>query len=109
MSSVFGIQNALDYNAFQTNRISKNLTSASTTDRTSSFESIFNAIMDQVNETNSLTNAAEEEEIKFALGQSENTHDLQIAQEKANISLSYTVALRKTILDAYKEIMNLQF
>lgn len=109
MSSVLGIQNALDYNAFKINKISSNHTGTAATDRTSSFDSIFKAVMDQVNETNSLTNAAEEEEIKFALGQSENTHDLQIAQEKANISLSYTVALRKTILDAYKEIMNLQF
>ena len=110
MSSVLGIQNALDYNIYKTNGISSNgFSSTEATDRTSSFDAIFDAVMNQVNETNNLTNAAEEEEIKFAMGLSESTHDLQIAQEKANVSLNYTVALRKTILDAYKEIMNLQF
>ena len=61
-----------------------------------------------LNETNDLQNAAETEEIKFALGYSENTHDLAIAQEKANIAIQYTVAVRDKILDAYKEIMNMQ-
>ena len=110
MSSILGIQNALDFNINKTSGIStKELTGTTSTDRTSTFDSIFNAVMNQVNETKDLTNSAEEEEIKFAMGLSDSTHDLQIAQEKANISLNYTVALRKTILDAYKEIMNLQF
>ncbi len=113
MSSVLGIQNTLDYSIIKNNGISssgitKSVNSAST-DRTSSFDSVFNAIMNQINETNNLTNVAEEEEIKFAMGLSDSTHDLQIAQEKANVSLNYTIALRRTILDAYKEIMNLQF
>jgi flagellar hook-basal body complex protein FliE len=62
-----------------------------------------------VKETNNLTNAAEKEEMSYALGLSDNTHDLQVAQQKANLSLQYTVAVRNKILDAYKEIMNLQF
>ena len=53
-------------------------------------------------------NNAEEEEIKFALGESTNTHELLVAQEKANIALSYTVAVRDKVIDAYKEIMNMQ-
>ena len=113
MSSVLGIQNTLDYSIIKNNGISSSSLAKSvnttSTDRTSSFDSVFNAIMNQINETNNLTNAAEEEEIKFAMGLSDSTHDLQIAQEKANVSLNYTVALRRTILDAYKEIMNLQF
>ncbi len=110
MSSVLGIQNVLDNDYSKVNGISSNgLSSTSATDRTSSFDSIFNAIMSQVNETNNLTNAAEEEEIKFAMGLSNSTHDVQIAQEKASFSLNYTIALRKTIIDAYKEIMSLQF
>lgn len=109
MSSISGIQNTLGYDIFEINGVNSNTLKSTATDRTSSFSSVFDAIMNQVNETNTLTNSAEEEEIKFAMGMSDSTHDLQIAQEKANISLSYTVALRKTILDAYKEIMNLQF
>lgn len=74
-----------------------------------SFEAMFQSAMDMINETNGLTNAAEEEEIKYALGMTESMHDLQVAQQKANISLQYTVAVRNGVLDAYKEIMNLQF
>ncbi len=74
-----------------------------------SFESLFQSAMGLVNETNELSNKAEEEEIKFAMGTSESIVDLQVAQQKANLSLQYTVAVRNTVLDAYKEIMNLQF
>ncbi|MCR5793248.1 MAG: flagellar hook-basal body complex protein FliE [Lachnospiraceae bacterium] len=73
------------------------------------FDTLFQSAMDMVNETNDLTNAAEEQEINYALGTSTSTHDLMVAQQKANISLQYTVAVRNGVLDAYKEIMNLQF
>ena len=51
----------------------------------------------------------EEEEIKYALGETDNIHDLQIAQQKANVSLQYTVAVRDAFVTGYKELMNLQF
>lgn len=81
------------------NNISKNDT----------FENLFQSALSMVNETNNLTNAAEKEEISYALGLTDNAHDLQAAQSKANISLQYTVAVRNKVLEAYKEIMNLQF
>lgn len=46
--------------------------------------------------------------IRFALGQSENTHDLTTAQYKALTAIQYTVAVRDKMIDAYKEIMNMQ-
>ena len=67
-----------------------------------SFDNILATAMNMVKETNNYQNNAEEEEIKFALGESTNT------QEKANIALSYTVAVRDKVIDAYKEIMNMQ-
>lgn len=72
------------------------------------FSSLLNSAMGMVNETNSLSNAAESEKIKFAMGESENTHDLTIAQQKASVSLQYTVAVKNKILEAYKELMNMQ-
>ncbi len=80
-----------------------------TFNRNASFEAMFQSAKDMINETNSLTNKAEEEEINYSLGISKSTHDLQVAQQKANISLQYTVAVRNSVLEAYKEIMNLQF
>lgn len=74
-----------------------------------SFETLFESAMGLVKETNSLSNKAEEEEIKFAMGTSDSIVDLQAAQRKATLSLQYTVAVRNTVLDAYKELMNLQF
>ena len=73
-----------------------------------SFTSLFNSMLSNVNETNNLLHKEEEEEIKFALGISENTHDLAIAAAKANTALSYTVALRDKFLEAYKELMQIQ-
>ncbi len=73
------------------------------------FENLFQSALSMVNDTNNLTNAAEQAEISYALGLTDNTHDLQVAQQKANLSLQYTVAVRNKVLEAYKEIMNLQF
>lgn len=75
---------------------------------TESFHVIYNAALDMLNETNQYQNDAELEEIKFAMGLSENTHDLEIAQSKAEIALQYTVAVRDKLLEAYKEIMQMQ-
>ena len=72
-----------------------------------SFTSLFNSMLSNVNETNSLLNDQEEEEIKFALGISDNTHDLAIAAAKASTALSYTTALRDKFIDAYKELMQI--
>lgn len=83
-------------------------TSAAVNRTNNSFDSVLQSAVDMLKETDSLQNAAEEEEIKYALGYSENTHNLTIAQEKANIALQYTVAVRDRFLEAYKEIMNIQ-
>ena len=72
------------------------------------FDSMLGAAIDNLSETNAYLSSAENEKIKFALGESENTHDLTIALQKASTALQYTVAVRDKFLDAYKEIMNLQ-
>ncbi len=79
------------------------------TNHNETFESLFQSALSMVKETESLTNAAEKEEISYALGLSDNIHDLQIAQQKANLSLQYTVTVRNKVMEAYREIMNLQF
>ena len=42
------------------------------------------------------------------MGEATNTHDLQVAQYKANSALQFTVAVRDKLIEAYKEIMNMQ-
>ena len=71
------------------------------------FGSILDAAMNMINETNDYQNAAESAEIQFALGEAVSTHELAVAQQKANTALQYTIAVRDKVLDAYKEIMNM--
>jgi flagellar hook-basal body complex protein FliE len=72
------------------------------------FDSVLSSMLSSLDETNDLQNAAEEAEIQFALGQSTNTHDLLIAESKAEVALQYTVAVRDKVIDAYKELMQMQ-
>lgn len=74
----------------------------------SMFEALLNTAVDNIKTTNSYLSDAENEEIKFALGETENTHDLTIALQKASTALQYTVAVRDKFLEAYKEIMQIQ-
>ena len=53
------------------------------------FDNVLSAAIAAIDETNDLQNAAESEEIRFALGES-------------------VVAVRNKMLDAYKEIMQMQ-
>ena len=62
----------------------------STAKTDSTFDSIYNAV-----------------EVDFALGNMTNTHELGVYQQKANMALQYTVAIRDKALEAYKEIMNM--
>lgn len=72
------------------------------------FQSILNTAIENLNTTNSYLSAAENEEVKFALGETENTHDLMIALQKASTALQYTVAIRDKLLESYREIMQMQ-
>lgn len=78
------------------------------TSENGSFENIFTAALENIRTTNGYLSDAENEEIKWALGESENSHDLAIALQKASTSLQYTVAIRDKLLEAYREIMQMQ-
>ena len=77
-------------------------------DKTDTFSDVLSAMMSSIDETNDLQNSAEQESIRFALGESENSHDLAAAQAKALTAVQYTVAVRDKVIDAYKEIMQMQ-
>ncbi|MBO5071612.1 MAG: flagellar hook-basal body complex protein FliE [Eubacterium sp.] len=80
-----------------------------TADGTVSFDSVLNSAMKLVRQTENYSNAAEVEEIRYATGESDSLHDLLIAQQKANVSLQYTVAVKNTAVEAYRTLMNMQF
>lgn len=78
------------------------------TEKSSSFDNILSAAVDMYKEADMLQKKAEETEISFALGYTDSIHDLALAQQKANISLQYTVKVTNAVVSAYKELMNMQ-
>ncbi len=76
--------------------------------KNTAFDNLFHSAVEMYKETDALQDAAEESEMNFALGYSSSVHDLAIAQQKANISLQYTVKVTNKALEAYKELMNMQ-
>lgn len=73
-----------------------------------SFDNVLQSAMDMINEANYLQNKSEEAEMEFMLGYSTNPHALMAVQEKADIAMNYTMTVKDKVLDAYKELMNMQ-
>ncbi len=77
-------------------------------DNTQAFDSLLNSAVSLYKETNQYQKKAEQAELNFAMGYSTSTHDLALAQQKASIALQYTVRITNSVVDAYKELMNMQ-
>lgn len=76
---------------------------------TATFEALLNSAMGLVKETEAATNEAEKAELEYMLGLNDSVTDLLVAQQKANISVQYTVAIKNAVTQAYQEIMAIQF
>ncbi len=72
------------------------------------FDAFLTSAIDNLKTTNSYLSNSENEKIKFALGETENAHDLSIAMQKASDALQYTIAFRDKLLEAYNAIMQMQ-
>ncbi len=94
------IQNAIAKDAYDT--------AATNAAEGNVFASFFDSAIQSLNQTNAYISDAEDEEIRLALGETENTHDLTIALQKASTALQYTVAVRDKFLESYRTIMNMQ-
>lgn len=79
-----------------------------TTDSGAAFDNLLSSAINMYKEADDLQKAAEESEINFALGYSNNIHDLADIQFKATTALQYTVKVTNKALEAYKELMNMQ-
>lgn len=72
------------------------------------FASIFDAAKNLLIETNNQERYAQNESVKFLLGETDNAHDVMIAAQKAQIALQYTNAIRTNVVQAYQTIMQMQ-
>lgn len=72
------------------------------------FGSLLDTAIKNFNLTNSYISDKEDMQLKWAMGEVDNPHDLTIALSKASQALSYTTAIRDRLLEAYREIMQMQ-
>lgn len=105
ISSLYNVSSGVIQNAIKSNTYDTSVASAAENDV---FASFFDSAIQSLSETNAYISDAEDEEIKLALGETENTHDLSIALQKASTALQYTVAVRDKFLESYRTIMNMQ-
>ncbi|MEC9488396.1 MAG: flagellar hook-basal body complex protein FliE [Halanaerobium sp.] len=90
--------------------ITPSLTSEVTEERSKTDgPSFISVLQDAINEVNVSQINAQNLARDFALGRVENIHTVTIAAQKAELALDLTVAIRNKIMDAYQEIMRMQF
>ena len=77
-------------------------------DEPNMFQTMLDSAVRNLSVTNGYLSDAENEESRWALGETDNTHDLSVALQKASTALQYTVAVRDRLLAAYREIMQMQ-
>lgn len=66
-------------------------------------------LSEALNKVNNLQSESEQITNDFATGKTDNIHQVLIAGEKADIALQMAMQVRTKILDAYNEIMRIQF
>ena len=70
-----------------------------------SFADVISNALDEVNnlqiESSKMTDS-------FISGESDNIHSVMMAGSKANLALQMTMQVRNKVMEAYKEVMNMQ-
>jgi len=66
-------------------------------------------LKDSINKVNSLQLEADEAIKSFAKGESKDIHETMIAVQKADISFRMMMQIRNKIVEAYQEVMRMQF
>lgn len=79
-------------------------TDSTQADGSSMFQSIFDSLISNVNETDSSFNG---DMVKAAEGELDNPHQLLIDSTKANIALQLAGNVRNNALEAYNEIIKM--
>jgi flagellar hook-basal body complex protein FliE len=70
------------------------------------FKEMFDQALNEVNQMQVDSAKLTED---FALGKTDNIHQVMVAAEKSTIALQLTMQIRNKALDAYNEIMRMQF
>lgn len=70
--------------------------------------SFMSLMEDKLQEVNSLQKNSDNLIEDFALGKTDNIHQVMVAGEKAEIAMNLTLSIQNKVIDAYKEIMRIQ-
>lgn len=65
-------------------------------------------LLESLEKVNADQNEAEAMDKALILGEVDNIHEVMVASQKAELSLSFAIEVKNKILDAYKEIMRIQ-
>ena len=106
IDNLYHVNSGVIYNQMRTDQMRGQI--ASDDKNTDSFGSFLDSAIKSINQTNAYISDAENEEVRLALGETDSTHDLTIALQKASTALQYTVAVRDRFLESYRTIMNMQ-
>lgn len=88
-------------------QLSNIIKSGASTDQVSSvdFKELLIDSLEKVNQDQVYANEMDE---ALVLGETDNIHEVMIASQKAEVSLTFAVEVRNKILEAYKELMRIQ-
>lgn len=70
------------------------------------FNSLFSEL---INKTNQTDKNDKQQNINLMTGEIDNLHDALISAEEADLALRLTIQIRNKVIDAYNEVMRLQF
>lgn len=65
-------------------------------------------LLESLEKVNADQNKAEAMDEALILGEVDNIHEVMIASQKAELSLSFAIEIKNKVLEAYKEIMRIQ-
>ncbi len=85
-----------------------NLNQVSDDKQTETSKDFQQLLQDNLNKVNDLQLNSDQLTEDFALGKTDNIHQVMIAGEKAETAMKLTLAVQNKVIDAYKEIMRLQ-
>ena len=89
------------------NKINQNLfQKVESTSTKTSFANVLQGYLENVDTT---VKQASDLTIKAAAGEIDNIHDVTIASQKSKVALELTVTVRDKALEAYQEMMRMQF
>jgi flagellar hook-basal body complex protein FliE len=66
-------------------------------------------LTDSIQNVNDMQNVKNDMVEAFAAGKSQNVHELMINLQKAGMAMQMTTAVRGKVLDAYRELIKMQF